>query len=173
MQRRTYKPTKHSFLVKIPHCGSLSSQDNDSFVHSFFNTLLLHSYFFFLANLNFILFFKYKFIYFNWRLITLQYCIGFAIHQHTTGIHVFPIPKPPLSTLPYHPSGSSQHTSPKQPVSCTKLGLVICFMYDIIHDSMSFSQIIPPLPLPQSPKDCSTALLLTAILSGSWGYMFE
>ena len=27
-------------------------------------------------------FFLYKFIYFNWRLITLQYCIGFAIHQH-------------------------------------------------------------------------------------------
>ena len=23
-----------------------------------------------------------KFIYFNWRLITLQYCVGFAIHQH-------------------------------------------------------------------------------------------
>ena len=21
-------------------------------------------------------------MYFNWRLITLQYCIGFAIHQH-------------------------------------------------------------------------------------------
>ena len=48
------------------------------------------------------LFFKYKFIYFNWRLITLQYCIGFAIHQHesATGIRVFPIPNPPLSTLP-------------------------------------------------------------------------
>ena len=30
---------------------------------------------------------KYKFIYFNWRLITLQYCIGFAMHWHesTTG----------------------------------------------------------------------------------------
>ena len=28
----------------------------------------------------FCFFFKYKFIYFNWRLITLQYCTGFAIH---------------------------------------------------------------------------------------------
>ena len=37
----------------------------------------------FFGSLGFILFiFKYKFIYFYWRLITLQYCIGFAIHQH-------------------------------------------------------------------------------------------
>ena len=47
-------------------------------------------------------FFFFKFIYFNWRLITLQYCIGFAIHQHVsvTSIHVFPILNPPPSTLP-------------------------------------------------------------------------
>ena len=34
--------------------------------------------------------------------LTLQYCIGFAIYQHesATGIHMFPILNPPLSSLP-------------------------------------------------------------------------
>ena len=45
---------------------------------------------------------------------------------------------------PYHPSGSSQCTSPKLPVSYIEPGLAIRFLYDIIHVLMPFSQIIPP-----------------------------
>ena len=44
------------------------------------------------------------FFFFNWRLITLQYCSGFAIHWHESAmsLHVFPILNIP-SHLPPHP----------------------------------------------------------------------
>ena len=113
-------------------------------------------------------FFFLIYIYFNWRLITLQYCIGFAIHQHesATGVHVLPILKPPPTSLPYHPSGSSQCTSLKHPVSCIEPGLAIHFLYDIVHVSMPFSQIIPPSPSPTESKRSfytSVSLLLPRI----------
>ena len=74
------------------------------------------------------------------------------------------LPLPPHS--PYHPSGSSQCTSPKHPVSCIEPGLVIRFIYDIIHVSMQFSQIIPPSPSPTESKRLfytSVSLLLSHI----------
>ena len=46
--------------------------------------------------------FFFNFIYFNWRLLTLQYCSGFAIHWHESsmGVHVFLILSPPPTSLP-------------------------------------------------------------------------
>ena len=96
----------------------------------------------------FFLFLYKKFIYFNWRLITLQYCIGPAIYQHESGCTCAPHPEPP----PHTSLWSSQCTSPKHPVSYTEPGMVIRFTYDIIHVSMPLSQMIPPLPSPTESK---------------------
>ena len=71
---------------------------------------------------------------------------------------------PPSS--PYHPSGLSQCTSPKHPVSCIEPGLATRFTYDIIHISMPFSLIIPPSPSPTESKRLfytSVSLLLSRI----------
>ena len=40
----------------------------------------------------------------------------------------------------------------KHPISCIKLRLAIRFLYDIIHVSKPFSQIIPPSPSPTESK---------------------
>ena len=98
-------------------------------------------------------------------LITLQYCIGFAIHQHesATGIHVFPILNPPPSSLPIPSLWVVPVHQPQ--ASCIEPGLVTHFLHDIIHVSMPFSQIMPPSPFPQSPKDCSIHLCLFCCLA--------
>ena len=103
-----------------------------------------------------------------WRLFTLQYCIGFAIHQHESamGVQVFPVLNTPPPPSPFHPSGSSQCTSPAHPVSRIDPGLAIHFTYYIIHVSMPFSQIIPPSPSPTESKRrfyTSVSLLLSRI----------
>ena len=121
-----------------------------------------------ISNVFYFTFLKYRFIYFNRRLVTLQYCIGFAMHQHesTTGIHVFPILNPLPPPSPNHLSGSSQCTSPKRLVSCIEPGLATRFIYDIIHVSVPFSPIIPPSPSPTESKRLfytSVSLLLSRI----------
>ena len=66
----------------------------------------------------------------------------------------------------YRMLGSSQCTSPKHPTPCIKPILVICFLYDVIHVSMPFFQIIPPLPSPTDSKRLfytSVSLLLSCI----------
>ena len=72
---------------------------------------------------------------------------------------------PLLPPSPYHPSGSSQCTSPEHPISCIDPGLAIHSNYDIIHVSVPFPQVIPPSPSPQSPKDCSIHLYLFCCLT--------
>ena len=50
---------------------------------------------------------------FNWRLITLQYVVVFAIHSHESamGTHVFPSLNPP-SHLPSHPIPQGHPSAP-------------------------------------------------------------
>ena len=128
-----------------------------SFVNIFFDTI---GFLFILMMVSidiqklFVFKFWKKFIYFNWRLITLKYSIGCVIywHESTTSVHVCPILNPPQTSSPYYPSGSSQCTSPKHSIWCIKPGLAIRFTYDNIHVSMSLSQTIPLFPSPRVQK---------------------
>ena len=113
-------------------------------------------------------FFIYKFIYFNWRLITLQYYIGFAIHQHesTVDVHVFPILNPsshfPPRTIPLdHPSAPAPsilyHASN---LDWRLVSYMILYMFQCYSPKSSH-----PRPLPQSSKDCSIHLCLFCYLA--------
>ena len=145
------------------------SQDNNSWKLLYINVWDNFPIFLFFK-LRFIylfLFFKYKFIYFNWRLITLQYFIGLAIHQHesTMGVHVFPILNPPPTSLPVLSLWVIPVHQPR--ASCilhhTWTGDSFLIWY-----YTRFNPILPkhpPLPLPQSPKDCSIHLCLFCCLT--------
>ena len=81
------------------------------------------------------------FIYLFYLFFTLQYCIGFAIHQHesATGIHKFPLLNPLQPPSPYHPSGLSQCTSILYPASNLDWWFVSYMIY-------SFNAILPNHP---------------------------
>ena len=113
-------------------------------------------------------FILFKFIHFNWRQITLQYCIGFAIHQHesATGVHVFPILKPPShlspGTIPLgHPSAPAPSILyPASNLDWRFVSYMILHMFQWHSPKSSH-----PIPLPQSPKDYSIHLCLFCCLA--------
>ena len=112
--------------------------------------------FLFRGFLFFFKFFKNFIIFFNFTILYWFCHISKWIRHRYTCV---PHPEPSsllLPPSPYHPSGSSQCTSPKHPVSCIKPGLATHFIYDIIH--VSISQIIPPSPSPTESKRLSCFL---------------
>ena len=122
----------------------------------------------------FCLFLKFKFIYFNWRLITLQYCIGFAIHQHesATGVHVLPILNPPPTSLPV----PSLWVIPvHQPQASCILHQTWTGDSFLIWYYTCFSAIPPNLPPSPSPIE-SKRLFYTSVsllLSRTLGYCYH
>ena len=116
------------------------------------------------------IFFQYKkLIYFNWRLITLQYCGGFChtstwiSHWCSCGSH----PEPPCHLLPHPiPLGCPSAPALSALLHASNWGLIIYFTYGNVHVSMLFSQIIPPSPSPTESKSLfftSVSLLLSRI----------
>ena len=125
------------------------------------------------TKLNCISFLSLKLFIFSW-LIIIKYCISFVIYWHKSATVYMCSPSwsplPPPS--PFHPSGSSQCTSPEHPVPCIEPGLAIRFTYDNIHVSMPFSQSIPPSHSPTESKRLfytSVSLLLSRIQ----GYLYH
>ena len=125
----------------------------------------IHIVSFFLSSFCLIIFYSIL-IYFNWKIITLQYYEVFC-HPSTWISHKYT-----CVSLSWNPLLTPLHTLslwviPEHqlwcPASYIKLPLVIYFTYGNVHVSVLFSQITPPLPSPTESKSLfftSVSLLL-------------
>ena len=101
---------------------------------------------------------------FDWRLITLQYCSGFAIqwHESAVGVHVFPILNPPSHLRP-HPIPLGRPSAPALSTLSHALNLEwwsVSHMIMYVFPCYSLKSSHPRL-LPQSPKDFYTRVIVT------------
>ena len=120
-----------------------------------------------LTDTHYLNFLKNELIYFNWRLITLQYCGGFVTHWHesATGVHEFPILNP--LPLPPHPIPLGHNSAPAPSIlhhasnlDWRSISHMIIYMFQC-HSPKSPHAC----PLPPTPKDCSLHLCLFCCLS--------
>ena len=80
------------------------------------------------------------------------------------GVHMFPILNPPPNSLPVPSLWVIPVHQPQ--ASCIEPGLAIPFLYEIIHVSVPFPQIVPPSPSPSESKRLfytSVSILLSCI----------
>ena len=101
--------------------------------------------------------------FFNWRLITLQYCGDFAIHSHESamGVHVFPILNLPPHPIPQgHPSAPALSTLPHASnLDWRSISHMLIYMFQCYSLKSSH-----PWLLPQTPTVCSLYLCLFCCL---------
>ena len=109
---------------------------------------------------------SFKINYFNWRLITLQYCGGFCHPLTWISVRVSPCPEPP-SHLPPHPTPQGHPSAQALSALFHATNLdwsSISYMVIYMFQCYSLKSSLPHL-LPQSPKVCSLYLCLTCCLA--------
>ena len=105
-------------------------------------------------------------IYFNWRIISLQYCDFFAIHWHESAMVYMCSPSwtpsnlPPYPILQGHPSAPALSTlSHALNLDWRSLSHMVVYMCQCYYLKSSHPRL-----LPQSTKDCSLHLCLFCCL---------